>query len=464
MAIESEGANEVSTNSMYADSDVYGEETVPLLSHHYVRKPDDHFSSTYIIFFLLGIGSLLPFNFFITAKHYWMYKLSNATKQQLTDANDSADLINYFESYLAIASTVPSVLFMMVNFMLVNRVSANVRILSSLAIMLLVFLVTTVLVKVNTSLWMYEFSTVTLVCVVILTGASSIFTSSIFGVTGRFPMKYCQAVISGQAMGGLICAIASIVDLAAATSVCDSALVYFLTADVFIVICIIAYLILPRLEYARYYMRSIEEVNKEASLPNNSLEGEGVSADVNQGIPPWRPILKKISILASCVFYVFFISIIIFPTLSSSIASVNKSTGSIWTNKYFTPFTCFLMYNFADWCGRQVTVWIQIPGPKSKFFPAVILLRTVFIPLFVFCNYQPRTHSDIVLFQHDAYPVIFISLVGISNGYLGSLAMIYGPKVVPKELAEAAGVMMTFFLNLGLALGAAFSIAVVHLI
>ena len=27
----------------------------------------------------MGIGSLLPWNFFITAKHYWLYKLSNST-------------------------------------------------------------------------------------------------------------------------------------------------------------------------------------------------------------------------------------------------------------------------------------------------------------------------------------------------------------------------------------------------
>ncbi|XP_069466831.1 equilibrative nucleoside transporter 3 isoform X2 [Ambystoma mexicanum] len=369
---------------------------------------------------------------------------------------------NYFESYISISSTVPSVFFMMVNFMLVNRLSANVRVLSSLVVMLAIFMVTTVLVKVDTSLWMQEFSAVTLVCVAIVSGASSIFTSSIFGVTGRFPMKHSQAVISGQAMGGTICALASIVDLAAATSVTDSALVFFLTADIFIVLCIIAYLVLPKLEYSRYYLRSFEE-SHDASIPTSSCpEVETEVRGVDRGIPPWRPILKKISILGSCAFYVFFVSIIIFPTLSSNIDSVNKSSGSIWTNEYFTPFTCFLLYNFADWCGRQVTAWIQIPGPNSKILPGLILLRTVFIPLFVYCNYQPRAHSDVVLFQSDAYPVVFISCVGLSNGYLGSLAMMYGPKVVPKELAEAAGIMMAFFLNLGLALGSAFSIVIVY--
>lgn len=45
------------------------------------QKPSDRLNGTYVIFFLLGIGSLLPWNFFITAKHYWMYKLQNCSDQ-----------------------------------------------------------------------------------------------------------------------------------------------------------------------------------------------------------------------------------------------------------------------------------------------------------------------------------------------------------------------------------------------
>ncbi len=52
-------------------------------------------------------------------------------------------------------------------------------------------------------------------------------------------------------MGGTLSAVASIADLALAKDATDSALAYFLTADVFILLCIIAYLLLPKLAYSR---------------------------------------------------------------------------------------------------------------------------------------------------------------------------------------------------------------------
>lgn len=206
--------------------------------------------------------------------------------------------------------------------------------------------------------------------------------------------------------------------------------------------------------------------------PDSSMEDEAEPGGTTNtsflakrnSIPPLRPILQKTALLGFCLFYVFFISIIIFPSLSSNIESVSKSSGSPWSTKYFAPLTSFLLYNFADWCGRQITAWIQVPGPKSKLLPTLVLLRTVFLPLFILSNYQPRAHIRTVVFDRDIYPVVFTALLGLSNGYLGTLVIVYGPKIVPKELAEAAGVVMTFYLMLGLAVGSGCSVLIVHLL
>ena len=56
------------------------------------------------------------------------------------------------------------------------------------------------------------------------------------------------------------------------------------------------------------------------------------------------------------------------------------------------------------------------------------VLRVVFIPLIMLCNAQPR--HDPVIFHSDVFPVVFIMLLGLTNGYLGTLAMMYGPRFV----------------------------------
>ncbi|XP_072887556.1 equilibrative nucleoside transporter 1-like [Hemitrygon akajei] len=89
----------------------------------------------------------------------------------------------------------------------------------------------------------------------------------------------------------------------------------------------------------------------------------------------------------------------------------------------------------------------------------MVLVRFVFIPLFVLCNVKERSHLPIV-FRHDGWFILFMILFAFSNGYLVTLCMCYAPKQVSTRDAEMAGAIMAFFLALGLALGAALSFAI----
>uniref|UniRef100_A0A3Q3VSL0 Uncharacterized protein n=1 Tax=Mola mola TaxID=94237 RepID=A0A3Q3VSL0_MOLML len=394
----------------------------------------DTYCLVYIIFFLMGIGSLLPWNFFITAKQYWLYKLSNHTYQS-SNEDQLSDLSQHKTSAICCMFDQSGLVCVCV---CVFRLSPNVRILSSLFVILAVFVLTTVLVKVDVSTRRMEFFICTLASIAIVSGASNVFSGSMFGVSGHFPMRISQA------MGGTLSAVASVVDLAVAKDVTESALAYFLTADIFILLCIITYLLLPKLVYSR----SVEVILLLFWYPYKYI--------------PY--LAKKTWVLGLSVFYVFCVSIAVFPAVSSGIQSVNKDSSSPWTTTYFVPLTSFLLYNLADFCGRQATAWLQVPGPTSPVLPILVLSRSVMVPLFMFSNYQPRDHLHTVLFSHDVYPIVFNCLLGLSNGYLGTLPMIYGPKVVPRELAEATGVVMSFFLTLGLAVGSALSVLIVHCI
>ncbi|XP_055454845.1 equilibrative nucleoside transporter 3 [Psammomys obesus] len=433
-----------------------------------LQRPEDRFNGAYIIFFSLGIGGLLPWNFFVTAKEYWAFKLRNCSSLASGKDSEDTDILNYFESYLAVASTVPSLLCLVANFLLVNRIQVHVRVLASLSVSLAIFVVMIALVKVDTSSWTQGFFSVTIVCMAIVSGSSTIFNSSVYGLTGLFPMRNAQALISGGAMGGTVSAVASLVDLAASSDVRDSALAFFLTAAVFLGLCVGLFLLLPQLEYARYYMRPVTPAHVFSGEDNLSQDTPSTSsvAPASRVVhtPPLRPILKKTAGLGFCTVFLYFVTALIFPAICTNIQSIHKGTGSPWTSKFFVPLTVFLLFNFADLCGRQVTAWIQVPGPRSKALPGLALLRVCLVPFFLLCNYQPRSHLTVVLFQSDIYPVLFTCLLGLSNGYLSTLVLIYGPKIVPRELAEATSVVMTFYISVGLLLGSACAALLEHFI
>lgn len=62
-------------------------------------------------------------------------------------------------------------------------------------------------------------------------------------------------------------------------------------------------------------------------------------------------------------------------------------------------------------------------------------LRVVFIPLFILCVYPSGTPA----LRHPAWPCVFSLLMGISNGYFGSVPMILAASKVGPRQRELAG-------------------------
>lgn len=71
-------------------------------------------------------------------------------------------------------------------------------------------------------------------------------------------------------------------------------------------------------------------------------------------------------------------------------------------------------------------------GGRLLFFSC---LRVVFIPLFVMCVYP----ADAPTLSHPAWPCLFSLLMGVTNGYFGSVPMIQAAGKVPPEQRELAG-------------------------
>ena len=65
--------------------------------------------------------------------------------------------------------------------------------------MIVLFFISTLsLVKINTDNWQMEFLAITLTIIVLININSAIFQGGLFGLAGAFPSKYMNNVLSGQ--------------------------------------------------------------------------------------------------------------------------------------------------------------------------------------------------------------------------------------------------------------------------
>ncbi|XP_037078076.1 equilibrative nucleoside transporter 3-like [Pollicipes pollicipes] len=203
----------------------------------------------YCIFYLLGMGTLLPWNFFITADSYWNYKFRNTTN---SSADAQTDLQDNFFGYLSVASMVPNTLMLTLNAAFGHKIRQQLKLVLSLVVVIVFFILTTVLVPINSDDWQITFFSITMVMVVILNVGSAVFQGGLFGVAAQFPARYLSAVISGQALGAVFACVARIVSIAVSgqdqdAAAVNSALVYFILADVTLVISIASYIWMSRM-------------------------------------------------------------------------------------------------------------------------------------------------------------------------------------------------------------------------
>lgn len=87
------------------------------------------YNLAYIVFYVLGINTLIPWSFFITADDYWLYKFreiqKNSTKginyTHMENLEKKTDLQASFTSYISVASALPNTFFLIVNAFISKR-------------------------------------------------------------------------------------------------------------------------------------------------------------------------------------------------------------------------------------------------------------------------------------------------------------------------------------------------------
>ncbi|NXE04619.1 S29A1 protein, partial [Lophotis ruficrista] len=451
--------------------------------------PFHRYKAVWLIFFILGLGTLLPWNFFMTAREYFINRLVD-TDEMSHFVNETDGTVlppsylqSMFDNFMTLCAMAPLLIFTCLNSFIHQRIPQQIRILGSLMAIGLVFLVTAIMVKV--AMEPLPFFVFTMISIVFINSFGAILQSSLFGLAGLLPVSYTAPIMSGQGLAGTFAALAVIFSIAIGAKQPESYIGYFTTACVAIVLAIFSYILLPRMDFFRYYsMKDKTEyrvynaeletkrdlIKKDPCFLGSAMpylclpadEPNGVEQNNSKIIPIHNPdekpsviaIFKKLRDMAVCVCLVFTVTIGVFPSITAKVSTV-LGEGNKW-GLYFIPVSCFLLFNVFDWTGRSLTALVTWPGKDSCLLPVMVALRFVFIPLFMLCNVQPRNYLPVV-FSHDAWYIMFMIIFSISNGYLASLCMCFGPKKVLAHEAETAGAIMAFFLSLGLALGAAVS-------
>ncbi|KAG9330556.1 hypothetical protein JZ751_023898, partial [Albula glossodonta] len=338
------------------------------------NEPKDKYHAVWLIFFILGLGTLLPWNFFMTATMYFTSRLKDPEME--VRANLSGNVT-------AATGNTRSVLEAKFNNVM-TLCAMRMRVMGSLVAILVLFLLTAVMVKVSMS--PISFFAITMIKIVCINSFGAVLQGSLFGMAGLLPTSYTTPIMSGQGLAGTFAAFSMICALASgAENPQDSAFGYFITACAVILVAVFSYVLLPKMEFFQHFQEGSE--SKPASYEDNKLNLLDKETQEGKG---------------------------------------NVEHMKEESEKYFIPVSCFLLFNLTDWAGRSLTAVCLWPGKDSKLLPALLGLRVVFIPLFMLCNVQPRSYLP-VFFEHDAWFIVFMILFAFSNGYLASLCMCFGP-------------------------------------
>lgn len=426
--------------------------------------PDDPKNFVYIIFYWLGIGTLLPWNFFISVSEYWKYKFRtvNGTYDAALDNSTAGMVLNDFQmswsSHLAVASMVPNVTMLLLNAVFGHRFKTQPRLLISLIFVIVLFIVTVTMTRIDTDSWQETFYYGTLASVVIININAAIFQGGLLGVAGKFPPKYMGGVFSGQALGGIFASGTNIVLLALGANVVNAAFYDFLIAVIFLGTALVTYLMVTRSEFFQHFAdeNSAKTVMK---LPEDGkLLGEmepGVALIQPKSVNLWS-VFVQILFYAIAVFSIFTVTLGCFPSITVLVES--SYLGTTWGDVYFIPVACFLLFNVGDFLGRTAAEFLKWPKPGRAGMIIVLLIslaRFAFIPLFIFCNINDSNRNvSMTVFGADWAYFLIMSMFSLSNGYLASICMISAPQLLktPEEQQTAASLMVAL-LGLGLGCG-----------
>ncbi|XP_061849451.1 equilibrative nucleoside transporter 4 [Colius striatus] len=449
-------------------------------------EPQDRYHGIYFAMLLAGVGFLLPYNSFITDVDYLHHKYPG-----------TSIVFDMSLTYILVA-----LVAVILNNALVELLSLHTRIsvgyLFALGPLLFVSIC---------DVWLELFTrrqayAINLVAVGVVAFGCTVQQSSFYGYTGLLPKRYTQGVMTGESTAGVIISLSRIFTKLLLSDEKENTVIFFFISIGMELTCFILHLLVKRTRFVRYYTacsrqglprsraaadrgtgyRVHHDVTAEdirfvsrgrvsprapglplATLssprgspgPEAELAGSGTymrfdvpRPKIKRSWPSFRDMLLHRYVVSRLIWaymlsiaMTYFITLCLFPGLESEI---HNCTLGEWL-----PILIMAIFNLSDFVGK---ILAALPYDwRGTHLLVYSCLRVVFIPLFIMCVYPNGRPT----FGHPAWPCIFSLLMGITNGYFGSVPMILAAGKVSPEQRELAGNTMTVSYMTGLTLGSA---------
>lgn len=337
--------------------------------------------------------------------------------------------------------------------------------------------------------------TALLIFTFIIASATAYLQNAVVALCSIFGGRTMGLMLSGQGLVGLLI---SIVQLIAAMSktetanvtedleqVSRAATIFFSFSTAFMAFAIATFIWLARLRLYQKTCREFEAIRRQEEPSAQSgrrphtMRSNGDNSDDSDNAliqrlpiairPRARHILdiqSKLKGLSFAIFYVFTVTLSLFPALTSRVVSVSDKEDS-WKRPLIFVAWHFVTFNGFDLLGRLLpslspTLFL-IKSPRTLVtFSAS---RTLFIPLLLACNVRSSSQKGGVLASPlpDWAFFTIVAIFALSNGLVSTGAMVSGPangELQNDHHRATAGAILNFWLAAGLAMGSFVSFAV----
>ncbi|XP_033695889.1 equilibrative nucleoside transporter 4 isoform X5 [Tursiops truncatus] len=425
---------------------------IPIFTDSEEPVPDDRYRAVYFATLLAGVGFLLPYNSFITDVDYLHHKYPG-----------TSIVFDMSLTYILVA-----LVAVLLNNALVERLSLHTRITAGYLLALGPLLFISIC-----DVWLQLFSrdqayAINLAAVGTVAFGCTVQQSSFYGYTGMLPKRYTQGVMTGESTAGVMVSLSRILTKLLLPDERAGTLIFFLVSAGLELLCFLLHLVVRGSRFVLYHTArprpshtagyrvhhdvAAEDVHFEhqgPGLANGGSPKDSPAHEVTGGggaytrfdvprprtrrsWPSFRALLLHRYVVARVIWadmlsiaVTYFITLCLFPGLESEI---HHCILGEWL-----PILIMAVFNLSDFVGK---ILAALPMDwQGTHLLACACLRVVFIPLFILCVYPSSTPA----LRHPAWPCILSLLMGISNGYFGSVPMILAAgKVSPKQ-RELAG-------------------------